>query len=112
MTENIRKETIDIREEIQSNWVKYRDDVEGKYAEMVNRLQTELADLDAARIDGSMPTPATTKRKSPFTKASTTFAMPMGTQRDTEETFFATGSVEGRSRSIACEVVQLRASPS
>ena len=79
---------------------------------MVNRLQTELADRDTERIPGTMPPPATTKRKSPFTKASTTFAMSMGARRDDEGAFFATESVEGQSRSMASEVVQLWASPS
>ena len=101
-----------MREEVQSDCVRYRDDVDGKYSDMVNRLRTELADRDAEKMYGSMPTPATTKRTSPFTKATTTFAMSMEAPRDDEETIFATASVDRPSRSVASEAVRLPASPS
>ena len=35
---------MDMRKEVQSDWVKYQGDVDGNYAETINRLQTELAD--------------------------------------------------------------------
>ena len=112
MAEKIQKKAIDMREEVQSDWVKYRVDVDGKYSDMVNCLQTELADRDAERMYGSMPTPSTTNRTSPFTKATTTFAMSMDALRDDEETIFATESHEGPSRSVASDAIRLQASPS
>ena len=110
--ENVEKKAIDMREEVQSVWDKYRDDVDGKYTDMVNRLQTELADQDAESMYGSMLSPVTTKRTSLFTKATTTFVMSMDAPWDHEETIFTTESVEGPTRSVASEAVRLRASPS
>ena len=112
MGEKIEKKATHMHEEVQSDWVQYRDDVDGKYRDMVNRLQTGLADQEAERMYGSMPTQATTKRRSPITKAMTTFAMSMDAPRDDEETIFDTESIEGLNRSVASGAVRLRASPS
>ena len=69
MAEKGEKKAMDMCEEVQSDWVKYRDDVDRKYNNMVNRLQTKLADREAERMYGSMSSPATTRRTGPFTKA-------------------------------------------
>ena len=111
MAEKIDKRAMDMREEVQSACIKYRDDVHGKYTDIVNHLQTRLADRYVERMYGSMPTPTTTKRTSPFTKATTRCAMSMDAPRNDEETFYATESVAGPSRLVASKAVQLRASP-
>ena len=110
--DEVETTVMQMREEVQSDLLKYRDNVDGKYAEMVNRVQTELADRYAVRMYGSMPALTTSRRTSPFTKATTTFAMSMDAPRDDEETFVATESVEGPSRSMASEAVRPRTSPS
>ena len=51
-TEIIQKRATDMRKEVQSDWVKCWDDVDRKYTDMVQRLQTELADRDGERVCG------------------------------------------------------------